>query len=99
VAESRAELYDPERGTWSATGNPIEPNCGPVGSTLLRTGKVLLICGRLFGNPENLAPSAELYDPATGTWTATGSMHARSVYWVVAVQLADGRVLAVTYER
>jgi hypothetical protein len=91
---SPAELYDPGTGIWSATGNVIEPYCGPVGSMLLRTGKVLLICGHVVG-PETLAVSAELYDPATGIWTVSGSMHGKS-QGGLAVLLADGRVLALT---
>ncbi|MEO5704575.1 MAG: kelch repeat-containing protein [Candidatus Limnocylindrales bacterium] len=90
----RAELYDPDRRIWSATGNVIEPHCGPVDSVLLRTGKVLLICGHLVGTPEPLAASTELYDPDTGTWTLSGSMQAKSD-GATAVLLADGRVLGV----
>ena len=40
-------------------------------ATLLPNGKVLVAGG--YGNSGYLA-SAELYDPATGTWTATGSL-------------------------
>ncbi|HZQ46124.1 MAG TPA: kelch repeat-containing protein [Verrucomicrobiae bacterium] len=47
------------------------------------TGKLILTTSRLN--------SAELYDPAAGSWTATGSMiHPCS--WPKAVLLADGRV-------
>ena len=37
--------------------------------------------------------SAEIYDPATGTWTATGSMADGRVDGQTATQLADGKVL------
>ena len=37
-------------------------------------------------------PSAELYDPATGTWTATGSLSFGRAY-PIAATLADGKVL------
>ena len=42
--------------------------------------------------------SAEIYDPATGTWAATGSMHDDRSY-PVAVRLADGRVLVAGGDR
>jgi hypothetical protein len=39
---------------------------------LLQNGQVLVVSGRSHeGNP---AVGAELYDPATGMWTRTGSM-------------------------
>jgi len=41
-------------------------------ATLLPGGKVLVAGG--YGGLVNLVSSAELYDPATGTWSATGSM-------------------------
>jgi len=46
-------------------------------ATLLQNGKVLVVGGNDQNNPLGLA-SAELYDPATGVWTATGSMHVRA---------------------
>ena len=39
--DTSAELYDPDSGTWSATGNMAKPHaCFPA--TLLRDGKVLV---------------------------------------------------------
>jgi hypothetical protein len=56
-------------------------------ATRLLDGRVLVAGG---DNPGTLA-SAELYDPSTGKWTATGSLaHARAGD---AVRLSDGRVL------
>jgi WD40 repeat protein len=55
-------------------------------ATLLLDGRVLVA-----GGAGDLA-SAELYDPGTGRWTATGSMaHGRSAQ--TATRLQDGRVL------
>jgi hypothetical protein len=58
-------------------------------ATLLAKGKALVTAGS--DNSDDLA-TAELYDPATGTFTATGAMiEARSEH--TATLLADGNVL------
>jgi hypothetical protein len=68
-------------------------------ATLLSDGRVLVAGGRLmfntFAGRQTVAlSSAELYDPATGRFSATGSMaEARSD--ATAVRLLDGRVLIV----
>ena len=63
-------------------------NLGRYGhtATLLDNGKVLLV----GGYPVSIA--AELYDPATGTWSATGSAIG-SVYSHTATKMANGKVL------
>jgi N-acetylneuraminic acid mutarotase len=72
-----AELYDPTTNTWSRTGSMHTERCFQS-ATLLPGGKVLVAGGASQSangslNEIGLA-SAELYDPATGTWTSTGSM-------------------------
>jgi hypothetical protein len=56
-------------------------------ATLLRDGRVLVAGG---GNP-SATLSAELYDPASDKWTATGSM--TDYHGPAAALLRDGRVL------
>ncbi|TAJ99620.1 MAG: hypothetical protein EPO36_11215 [Chloroflexota bacterium] len=95
-----AELYDPTSGTWSATG-PMVRAGDFVGdtATLLPDGRVLVI-GLSAGGPPASCPAfsvcpaggAELYDPASGTWTAAAPMITPR-YYATATVLADGRVL------
>jgi hypothetical protein len=87
-----AELYDPKTGTFSPTGS-MSTTRGFHTATLLADGRVLVAGGDTAGwTPSGNLATAELYDPKTGTFTATGSMAAVRAYHD-ATLLADGRVL------
>jgi len=88
-----AELYDPAARTFAATGSMTVPRAGQT-ITMLRDGRVLLTGGvKNVGFRSELA-SAEIYDPASGTFSATGSMSVpREGH--TATLLRDGRVLVV----
>ena len=58
---------------WSATAGMAEARSGHT-ATLLSDGKVLVAGGTIGPNAGLSANSAELYDPGSGTWSATGSM-------------------------
>jgi hypothetical protein len=87
-----AELYDPSADTFTATGSMASRRVGHA-ATLLTNGKVLITGGEVEQgmNIPNLK-SAELYDPATGSFSPTGSMSSpREGH--TATLLANGKVL------
>ena len=86
-----AELYDPASGTWTATGRPMIRDHVEHTATLLPDGRVLVAGGPPNGR-DNGSPTAELYDPSTGSWTVTGNM-VRVRLGHTATLLPDGRVL------
>jgi hypothetical protein len=90
-----AELYNPATGKFQATGSMSVPR---ISFTMcaLRDGRILVAGGSVAGRYPNaqLTASAEIYDPATGKFTAAGSM------WIprhkhAAALLDNGRVLIV----
>ena len=91
-----AELYDPRSRTWTATGPMIQRRGEALTATLLPDGTVLVTggdSGRNFVDGADPAlDSAELYDPRTGTWTATPDMSTNRRHHT-ATLLPDGRVL------
>jgi len=95
---SSAELYDPVSGTWSPTGSMAQGRSEHT-AILLSDGKVLVAAGGAPGGWDTLGlASAELYDPASGTWSPTGSLitcagEQGGRYFALGVRLADGRVL------
>jgi hypothetical protein len=86
-----AEIYDPEKGNFSVTGSMTTPRSGQT-ATLLADGRVLITGGWGGGPGLKNGASAELYDPKTGTFSATGSMTTPRVEHT-ATLLSDGRVL------
>ncbi|GGU12235.1 Kelch repeat-containing protein [Streptomyces lateritius] len=87
-----AEIYDPVQRTWSSTASMHTARWGH--SAVLVGSKVLVAGGTTIRSAQSVKAlrSAELYDPATKTWTETGPMtDARSGH--PAVVLANGRVL------
>jgi N-acetylneuraminic acid mutarotase len=92
-----AEVYDPATGTWTPTGSMAAPR-SRFSLTVLASGKVLAV-GGYMGNQDtpildrHLA-SAEVYDPATGTWTPTGSMTTPRADHLAAL-LPSGKVLVM----
>ena len=103
-ALASAELYDPETRTFAPTGSMITPRQSHT-ATLLADGRVLIAGGNgdwvlIAGGSTNGPPifTAEIYDPATGTFTQTGDLNAAGGTLAVDMPgdvttlLADGRV-------
>ena len=88
-----AAVYDPSTGTFSPTGSMAQVRAS-ASATLLDDGRVLVAGGYdcAAAGADGTWASAELYDPATGTFSPTGSMHAPRQDQT-ATLLADGRVL------
>jgi hypothetical protein len=85
-----AELFDPATGSFVSTNNMLSPHFG-ASAFLLANGKVLVVAG----NGQS-PPTAELYDPATQIWSATGPLaeaYSTSLSQMSATLLADGKVL------
>lgn len=94
-----ADLYDPETGTWASTGSMTGARRSHT-ATKLEDGRVLVTGGYytvsdvFYGTTYYYLNSANLYQPSTGTWSATGNLKAGR-YLHAATRLADGSVLVV----
>jgi N-acetylneuraminic acid mutarotase len=79
---------------WSQTGSMAAARVAHT-ATLLQNGRVLVAGGNAtrFGSPSALA-GAELYNPATGSWSPAAAM-SRARVAHTATRLQDGRVLVV----
>lgn len=85
-----AEVYSPATGNWSYTGSM---NAGRPwhSATRLPNGFVLVAGGYNFTGGADTIASSELYDPATGVWSATDSLNESRAGRMVS--LTDGEVL------
>jgi hypothetical protein len=76
---------------WRPTGDLIVPRLDHT-ATVLPDGKVLIACGESIITADEVQTSAELYDPATGTFMDTGNM-TRARPGHTATLLNTGKVL------
>lgn len=94
AATTVTELYDPAAGTFAATGSLVTERDRYHAAALLPNGKVLITGGVGAGASQPLLGVAELYDPASGTYAATGNMvNGRETH--TATTLSNGKVLTV----
>jgi hypothetical protein len=86
-----AEIYEPDTDEFAPTGSMADVRAGHT-ATLLNDGRVLVVGGiDASDGIDNLA-SAEIYDPETGKFGATGSLLQGRAHHT-ATLLDDGRVL------
>jgi hypothetical protein len=87
-----AEVYDPTTGQFTVVGNMTAGRAWHT-ATLLNNGKVLIAGGRTNSvSGGTYWASAELYDPVTSTFSATGSLSTARAFQVATI-LNDGTVL------
>jgi hypothetical protein len=86
-----AELYDPATNRWTPTGS-MSVDRYDFTATLLRDGRVLVVGGYSLSSVGRSTALSELYDPATGRWTQTGSLRTPRRNHT-ATLLPDGTVL------
>jgi hypothetical protein len=90
---SSAEIYDPATGKFSPTGDMTRIRHKHE-AVLLVDGRVLIIGGADESDGRPAYTSAEVYNPARGTFTATGNMNSpRYKLQGTAVLLNNGKVL------
>lgn len=91
TALASAEIFNPSLGTWSSTGSMVSPRVGAA-AIGLDDGRVLVVGGlsqAIFGVGLS---SAEVFDPATESWTSVGSTGAQRVAPALA-RLPGGDIL------
>ena len=95
-ALASAEIFDPVTQTFTATGSMNAARVGHT-ATLLPDGRVLMAGGlgadAYVALDADMLTTAELYDPATGTFSSTGSLPVVYYFGISATLLQDGRVL------
>jgi len=93
IPRATVQSYNAHTGRWSHVQSMHDGRYG-LAATVLQDGRVLVSGGAGGRDSQNVSSltSAELYDPRTGTWTRTGSMHdGRSFH--TATLLQNGKVL------
>jgi hypothetical protein len=93
IGPSNTELYDPSTGLFSVTG-PMKTPRTKFAAALLPDGKVLVAGGQVDGAWGETVSVTEIYDPATGSFSAGPAMtYKRFKLKQSVVTLKSGRVL------
>lgn len=85
------EIFDPVVNVWTPAASMSVPRCEHT-ATRLPNGRVLVAGGSMSGSTVQPTSSAEIFDPATGTWTPVMPMN-QARYGHAMAQLEAGRLL------
>ncbi|GGQ54158.1 DUF6603 domain-containing protein [Kitasatospora griseola] len=98
AATAYCELYDPVARTWTPTGSLLTARKGHR-ATLLSDGRVLVTGGDPAPGPDRYDPrslaTAEVWDRATGAWTALGPLPGGGRRGHHCLALRSGQVLLI----
>ena len=86
------ESYNTDTGEWQTLG-PMNEAAMEVSLVLLNDGRVMAVGGAGNFDTQLETARAEIFDPATGSWTVTGDLNTPRAS-VKTIALTDGRVLA-----
>ncbi|HXY51167.1 MAG TPA: kelch repeat-containing protein [Terriglobales bacterium] len=93
VALTSSELWNPTTGQWTFSGDMVNAHANHT-ATVLSNGSVLVAAGTSFQFPPGpeTESASEIYNPASGSWTAVGSL-ATARYSHTASLLINNQVL------
>lgn len=89
--QNTAEIYDPSSNGWSTTNRPGHLQAEGAVLLTMTDGRVLHAGGGLRDG-QDVSDTAEIFDPATETWTDAGRMNVGRVF-PMAANRPDGSVL------
>lgn len=94
-----AEIYHPDTDSWTETGTMTYSQSNPSKVALLPDGKVLAFGPSMVFDPYSSCGSdnglTEIYDPSTGTWSATDTATVNHGRGGEFSSLMDGKVLSI----
>jgi hypothetical protein len=91
VPLATAELFDPGTGRWTETAPMTVPRTDFAG-VALADGRAMAIGGGTGTGGSSVTRTVEIFDPASGSWSRTGSMDTARAY-AEAIVLGEGSVL------
>ncbi len=94
VGRLGAEVYDAATNTWAQTSAMSVARPNGATATVLPSGKILVAGGTTGVSGSGRTSTAEIYDPATDTWTTTGSLSTPRAGHEALV-LSSGKVLVI----